>query len=70
MDTLEEFHKAVEELTAQQAEEYKKNPHTNYSWGNFLLSSIVKCADEETLTKMIADIKGHINLRRTQPNVS
>jgi hypothetical protein len=65
MDQIEDFYKAVEELTALQALEVKKNPHTNYSWGNFLLSSIVKCADEETLAKIAKDIREHVSYRKT-----
>lgn len=66
MDQLEDFYQAVEELTKVDALEKKKNPDTNYSWGSFLLSSIVKCADEETLNKMARDIREHVSYRRTQ----
>jgi hypothetical protein len=36
-----------------------------FSWGSFLLDSIHKCADEVTLTKMIADIREYIKLRNS-----
>lgn len=38
----------------------------NFTWGNFLWDLVRKYADEETLTKMIADTREHINLLITE----
>lgn len=41
----------------------------DFSWGSFLLSSIHKCADDETLDKMIADIKEYVNKVEANPQL-
>lgn len=41
----------------------------NFSWGSFLLSSVLKCADEVTLEKMIADIKEYTNSSKAEPHM-
>ncbi len=61
MDKHDELNEAMRGLIEVTAEDQR------FSWGSFLLSSVLKYADEETLTKMIADTREFINLRITEP---
>lgn len=56
MSRVEEFYEAMQELIGVTAK------IEGFSWGSFLLDSVQKCADEETLTKMIVDIREYTKL--------
>lgn len=58
-EELEEVLRELMQVTSQDE---------NFSWGNFLWELVRKYADEETLTKMIADTREHIKLRITEPD--
>jgi hypothetical protein len=62
LDKNDELNEVVGKLIEVTAKDQR------FSWGSFLLDSIHKCADEETLTKMIADIREYTNLRITEPD--
>jgi hypothetical protein len=58
----------VEELQEVLGELIQVAAKDGLSYRNFLWELVGKYADEETLTKMIADTREHINLRITEPD--